>query len=86
MKTNVAIELDDTRRNRLAVLFDGKQTARKVTRKEVCAFVQACIDTAVEAHYTDAGPKPGPTAAGERITQNVVIPDINAGAWSFIDG
>ena len=76
MKTNVKIELTDDERNRFAVLFDGKQSKRKVTRAELVDFVDACIDAALDAH-----PQPDrdlPSVAGD------VISDINAGGWTFI--
>lgn len=43
MKTNVKIELSDEQRNQLAILLDGKTSARKVTRKEVIALCEQHI-------------------------------------------
>ena len=80
MKTNVKLELNDDERNRLAVLFDGKQTKRLVTRAELVDFVDACIDRALDLdppQYPVHGNSLG-AAVGD------VIRDINAGGWTFI--
>ncbi len=79
MIINTKIELTDDQRDDLANLVDGKTTARKITRAEVNRFVARCTqnwlalcDSPVEAELPV-------DAAGD-----LVIPDINAGGWSFI--
>lgn len=79
MKTNIAILLDDDSRNRLAILFDGgKQSKRLCTRKELNEFVTACIDAALALNPQEN------FDGGIEGAVDTIIPDINAGGWSFI--
>lgn len=79
MKTNVKVELTDDERNRLACLFDGKQSKRKATRSDIVSFVNACLDAALDGPQIRTGPKPEMNEVGEFI-----IHDINEGGWSLI--
>lgn len=47
MKTNVAIELNDDQRNKLANVIDRKVTKRLATRKEISDFCRGSIDSAL---------------------------------------
>lgn len=95
MKTNVSIELTDGQRDHLATLIDGKQSKRLATRADICALVLACIDRALEVDpETTAEPLgemradpdvPVDEFSGVRVLSNVVIEDIDRGAWSFLD-
>lgn len=76
MKTNVPVTLTDKQRDQLANLIDGKMSARLISRREVCAIVDKCIDAALTMAVDD--PEPG------QVVGVVIISDINAGGWSLI--
>ena len=80
MKTNVKIDLTDDERNRLAVLFDGKQSKRLATRADIVSFVNACLDAALDADPNRHDRPSSPAQAGEWV-----IHDINEGGWSILD-
>ena len=77
MITNVKIELDDESRSRLADLIDGKHTKRLASRRDIVILVLECIESAVRLGPADLVP-------GESIG-NVILSDIDRGAWSFVD-
>ena len=49
MITNIRIDLDDHQRDLLANLIDGKVKSRLATRADVKAFVEGCVERAVQA-------------------------------------
>lgn len=49
MITNIRLDLDNHERDLLANLIDGKVSARLATRKDVTAFVEGCVNRAVQA-------------------------------------
>ena len=77
MKTNVSIELSDSERSYIANKIDNKTTKRLATRSEISALVKYLVAAVTNGE----GAKPRETGTG---IENVDIPDIDRGAWSFI--
>lgn len=48
MKVNVSLELDDAARDLIANYFDGRVTKRMATRRDIRAFVEGCVDMAIQ--------------------------------------
>ena len=77
MKTNVSIDLSDSDRCYIANKIDSRTTKRLATRAEINALVKYLVAAVTNGD----GVKPRRMG---RAVENVDIPDIDRGSWSFI--
>ena len=49
MKGNYNYSVEDSDRDFIANVLDGKETRRMATRKEICAMLEGCLDAACDA-------------------------------------
>ena len=77
MKTNVSIDLSDSDRDYIANKIDSNTTKRLATRAEINSLVKYLVAAVISGE----GTKPRRTGSA---VENVDIPDIDRGAWSFI--
>ena len=53
MKVNVNLSIDDSERDQLANIIDGRETTRLATRKDVNRFMLGCLDAALVGRDED---------------------------------